>query len=256
MDQALLDRMDDLNVELKRLGQRMSDLRYEDFKRIFCDELARWIEDHSEVRVVTELDRMPERSSCHHRSDCPSQLKEMLREAMRAVQEDDPQEAWDILDRTELMIRGDASPCQDPRCTDLALRVLARAKDSMELFASLRSRMSSSGTVAKSPGPGIRHPPADTAALLTSLANPKRLEIMRVLESGDQSFSEISRAVGLRTGHLQFHLRPLLEADLVRFHGRGKTYSITARGREAMVGIDALMTRVSAVEYKRKGPGP
>jgi len=68
---------------------------------------------------------------------------------------------------------------------------------------------------------------------LFSLSNPHRLNLMMLLKEDEQSFSELSNQTGLRTGHLQFHLRTLMDRGLVDKEERG-IYCLNSRGHTAL----------------------
>jgi len=65
------------------------------------------------------------------------------------------------------------------------------------------------------------------AELLTPLSNPIRIKILKTLAKGGKSYAELERAVGIKGGHLQFHLRNLMEAGYIAQEGLRKRYVIT-----------------------------
>ena len=75
--------------------------------------------------------------------------------------------------------------------------------------------------------------PEECSETLFSLSNPHRLNLMMLLKEEEQSFSELSNQTGLRTGHLQFHLRTLMERGLVDKEERG-IYRLNSRGHTAL----------------------
>ncbi len=83
---------------------------------------------------------------------------------------------------------------------------------------------------------------ADTFSIL---ANHHRLEILKILSKQEQSFSAMSKALDLKTGHLQFHLKALQRAGFIKNNRRRRTYSMTLRGTTALDGIQGLAERLS-----------
>ncbi|MBO8180328.1 MAG: winged helix-turn-helix transcriptional regulator [Archaeoglobus sp.] len=65
------------------------------------------------------------------------------------------------------------------------------------------------------------------AEILSPLSNPIRIKILKTLARGGKSYAELERAVGIKGGHLQFHLRNLMEAGYVAQEGLRKRYVIT-----------------------------
>lgn len=246
MDQDVLTRLNEINAEMKDLGELMLKMRYEDFKGIFCEQLKRAVEDYSDKSIQPELCALAERSTCSLREQCMPALKRVVEEAVDALQRDDPGEALRILEELEAKVSGPHAPCRDGDCTAFALRLIAQAQTTVRLFESIRENV---GPVPSAPASAESEeaPPSDEIArLIDPLAHPKRLDILRVLSAGDHGFAEISRAVGLRTGHLQFHLRPLVEAGYVQGRHRGHVYVLTARGRDVLSGLDRLVRQIGA----------
>jgi len=66
----------------------------------------------------------------------------------------------------------------------------------------------------------------------------------------EMGFTQISKALGLRTGHLQFHLKALKDAGYVRSSRRRRSYMITEKGIAALDGLNKLFQGLS--EKRRK----
>jgi DNA-binding IclR family transcriptional regulator len=71
--------------------------------------------------------------------------------------------------------------------------------------------------------------------------------VLTVLQRGERSLSEIGRAVELRTGHLQFHLRALIGAGYVEQDRRKHLYRITERGNLALRWTEDVVHRLDAL---------
>ncbi len=69
------------------------------------------------------------------------------------------------------------------------------------------------------------------ARRLACLAHPRRLAIARAVLSGADTHHALSRAVGIRTGPLYFHLRHLEREGLLTVHQRER-YELTPLGRD------------------------
>ena len=81
--------------------------------------------------------------------------------------------------------------------------------------------------------------------MFAPLSHPARLQILQVLSLRDRAFTDLSRELDLRTGHLQFHMRPLLDEGYVsKLRNRGD-YSITPRGRTALDLADMFSKRLT-----------
>jgi|GEM_PF-2131256 len=247
MTQEMTARLNDLDQEIRNLGQVMLRLRYDDLKATFCEQMKKAVEDYSLLRLHPDVDLATAATRCPNREECGPRLRTVVTAAAKALREDRPDEAMSLLEETEELIRSDRTPCHDQGCTASAIIVLERARTAVELFEAMRERLSLPSSPPSAP---LRTSPQEAAASLDPLSHPKRLEILELLARGERSFTEIGQAVGLKTGHLQFHLRPLLEHRLVEGKGRGRTYRLTVKGEQALAGVADLMGRLRGVERK------
>ncbi len=62
------------------------------------------------------------------------------------------------------------------------------------------------------------------------LGNDSRLKILASLYEGKKSFSELSKIVDLKAGHLTFHLKKLVNANLIAQEASKGDYIITQKG--------------------------
>ena len=67
-------------------------------------------------------------------------------------------------------------------------------------------------------------------ALFEPLANCSRLKILLSVSEGKKSFSELSKIVNLKAGHLAFHLKKLVDARLIAQEASKGDYVATQRG--------------------------
>lgn len=245
MTQEMTARLDGLDEEIKNLGRMMLSVRYDDLKLTFSEQMKKAVEDYSRLRLQSDVLAATSSTACEAREECGSKLREVVTAAAKALREDRPDEARGALDAARELILSSVSPCQDGACTQNALVVLERARTAVELFEAMRERLSLPASPRAETPP--RPSPREAAAALDPLSHPKRMEVLELLSLGERSFSEIGRAVGLKTGHLQFHLRPLLESGLVEGKGRGRTYRLTDKGEQALAGVADLMGRLSMV---------
>ncbi|MEX2725536.1 MAG: winged helix-turn-helix domain-containing protein, partial [Candidatus Freyarchaeota archaeon] len=70
--------------------------------------------------------------------------------------------------------------------------------------------------------------------LLAPLSNVTRLKILKNLEKGGRNFAQLERQIGIRGGHLQFHLNNLIQAGYVNQEKPQGKYLITIRGLKAL----------------------
>ena len=66
--------------------------------------------------------------------------------------------------------------------------------------------------------------------LFEPLGNDSRLKILAIVYEGKKSFSELSKIVDLKAGHLAFHLKKLVNAKLIAQEASKGDYIITQKG--------------------------
>lgn len=66
--------------------------------------------------------------------------------------------------------------------------------------------------------------------LFEPLGNDSRLKILVSVHEGKKSFSELSKIVDLKAGHLTFHLKKLVNAKLIAQEASKGDYIITQKG--------------------------
>ncbi len=66
--------------------------------------------------------------------------------------------------------------------------------------------------------------------LFEPLGNDSRLKLLASLYEGKKSFSELSKIVDLKAGHLTFHLKKLVNANLIAQEASKGDYIITQKG--------------------------
>lgn len=86
--------------------------------------------------------------------------------------------------------------------------------------------------------------PETVEAYLTPLASAIRLKIMAMLYTDSRSFTEISKELEMQKGHLQFHLKKLLEAGYVKVDPRTHLYSIEPGAFMIMDGMGRLLANL------------
>ena len=79
----------------------------------------------------------------------------------------------------------------------------------------------------------------DIAFVLGSLANSKRLQLLKALLKGPQIFSVLQRVTGLGKTALAHHLRMLLKAGILKHIGKGR-YELSIDGAEFVKTISAV----------------
>ncbi len=86
----------------------------------------------------------------------------------------------------------------------------------------------------------------DIYHILDPLSHPIRVQVMMVLSTGDHGFTEVGKKVNLRTGHLQYHMKSLLDAGYVSRKVSRGPFSMTKQGSIALESAMDMARRLKA----------
>lgn len=80
--------------------------------------------------------------------------------------------------------------------------------------------------------------------LLSAVASPRRLTMLKAMMAGADSYAKLRKAVGLSAGPLYYHLRELKSAGLVE-EGQRDVYKLTQRGKHLLLIADSSVKLVT-----------
>ncbi len=83
--------------------------------------------------------------------------------------------------------------------------------------------------------------PQAAESILGPLASAVRVRILQHLSVEDEGLATLGRALGMKKGHLQFHLRVLIEAGHIVYDRKSHMYSVSGRGERALRGVEGLV---------------
>jgi DNA-binding transcriptional ArsR family regulator len=89
--------------------------------------------------------------------------------------------------------------------------------------------------------------PEQAERWLAPLSNARRVQVMLILSRESDSLAELSKLLDLKKGHLQFHLKALLDVDYIRFDRKSRLYSISPRGTQVLDGVAKLVDGLSSM---------
>lgn len=84
---------------------------------------------------------------------------------------------------------------------------------------------------------------------LSPLASAKRIDLLLRLSGESESLAGLSKGMGLQKGHLQFHLKILLNAALIQYDKKSRLYSLTSQGAVAIDEVSRLIDRLVPAEH-------
>ncbi|MEM2944182.1 MAG: winged helix-turn-helix domain-containing protein [Methanomassiliicoccales archaeon] len=241
--EQLINELANLKREIERLNETVLNIRYDDFKSTFIEQIRDTLRKESEKLLETEMCRFDSSSSCTKKGECIGKIQEVMEDVIRLFSQDETDTALILLKELEDTISGSRSPCLDPKCSKFVLEVLQKIRCHMLIFDTFKFRFKADKPENRkfSPSVSMDFSPEQAEKLLSPLSNAWRIQILRYLSSGERSFSEISRELGLRTGHLQFHLRLLKNAGFIEVDRKTHMYSLKRKGIAALRGIGQLI---------------
>jgi DNA-binding transcriptional ArsR family regulator len=227
--EEIREQIEALREEVRGLSNSIINLRQEDMRKVFGDQirtvLMDRIERHYSRMKVSEIRAAPPKSS----------LIEMVDRTVSSFQLEGRSVAQETVQELE-----DGSIHSDEHFQ-------------AEIVAQLREYLILSETVFNQTVPGVsverrarsRSVSPDTfERLLAPLSNAKRVQVMQALSRESNSLAKLCKELELQKGHLQFHLKVLLDVDYIRFDRKSRLYSVTPQGTLVLEGIAELIGKV------------
>jgi DNA-binding transcriptional ArsR family regulator len=245
--EQILRELNSLRKEIETLSETLLHIRYDDFKSTFIRQIQQIFSDESQKLLKTEMCRFDISSNCSRKSECISKIEKVVNETIRLFQSDKIDAALALIEEIEAMILGSSSPCPDPQCSKFALDFLHQIKCYIAIFNVFKTRV---GADTKgNENKVIRAPsgfsPEQVEMILSPLSNAWRIRILELLSTSERTFSEVSRQLGLRTGHLQFHMKLLRNGGYIDINRKTHVYFITPKGIAALRGIEQILELIS-----------
>jgi DNA-binding transcriptional ArsR family regulator len=226
--------LDQLKEEIGRLSHTVQNVRYEDFKKVVLTQVQYVMTEHYRGYLEANMERIDCLSSCPLRNECRKQLDSIFQGISSCFMRDDFPSAMEELDRAESLIGGLHSPCQSRECHDLQLGMVRDVRSLVSFMQRISERIGGPLPLGSAPVPEGSMDLGGISRMMAPLAHPARLQVLCALGAQDRTFTDLSRELDMRTGHLQFHLRPLLDEGYVSKQRNRGDYSITPRGRAAL----------------------
>jgi DNA-binding HxlR family transcriptional regulator len=235
MQQDILDRLEALQRELDELGETISESRSETLRHQVLDDLRALLGEYNREILEAEMERLRPSSSCKNREVCLGLIKNTLGEARAAYEKGDDATARAAL--AHLVDEKSMAHCHDPDCSARADHLVEETARMIDLSSRLGSSLPQQLKADL--------PDEKVGEALMPLAHSARISILSSLSPGGLAFSDMSQKVGLRTGHLQFHLKTLMKAGLVEKESRRGHYRMTEKGRKALAGSRRLAAEMA-----------
>lgn len=229
-EEEIVRRLEGLRAEMDALGQEMKRSSLERMRSNMDGLIMDALSENGRDKMEKEILKMRCMSSCKNRDHCLDTVRKVACDAMTSYVAGDAEGALAMISVLEENIRGIASPCGDEGCSDDCLRLMDDVRERIALSEKLR-RAADDGEPKKD----MQQVSAqDVYHTLDPLSHPARVEVMMALSTGDLSFTEVGKKVNLRTGHLQYHMKSLLDAGYVSRKVSRGPFSLTKQGSIAL----------------------
>lgn len=247
MAETLERQIEDIRGEIVRLRQELTKTRYDELRAEICKEIRKSLNAEAKGLLELQISDASNMSECAIKEHCIAHVKGAILSGLEKLSIGDAEGAFETVERLEAQIRSSKSPCLDAECTRKMLDLVKEARLLISVFdATLGSKC---GSVPSENGGGLSYgdlpnteiSPSEAEDALVPLSNSRRISILRLLASHDMKFTEISTSLGLKTGHLQFHLRTLSRAGYIKIDRRTKNYSISNKGKTALSWVEGLV---------------
>ncbi|MFA5312150.1 MAG: winged helix-turn-helix domain-containing protein [Methanomassiliicoccales archaeon] len=237
----IVARLEALQEEIKELSWMISDAKGDEFRRTLSSRMTDLLSETNIQRINSNIDALSASSACPAREECLRKIRMVLALSVDKYKNDDLEGAMISIRELNGILCSTGTPCKDGDCSSVAQTLLMETKLTMEIAEKLKENVSR----PKESRNAVESDADDIAKALDPLSYPARVRILQNLSEGESSFSDLSNELGLKTGHLQHHLRPLCDAGYVsRANGRGR-YSITIKGRKALDGVCRLVSSLN-----------
>jgi DNA-binding transcriptional ArsR family regulator len=240
------EQLNSLRREVRALGNSLTIPRQEELKRIFGEQVR--------SVLLEKIDRRfsePELNTAANALELRAALIGLVNDIIKAFEEEGKERALGVLGNLNLggvrSLSSNAEPDAVARCrTEIVQQVRSYLDIADVVFSPTRP------TVQSSIQGGSQTVDVPLSSILAErylgpLANSKRIDLLMRLSREEESLTELSRALDMKKGHLQFHLNALLDAGYIRNDRKSHLYSITPRGSSALGAVERLVEGLQAI---------
>lgn len=241
----VLKRMDRIESDLIELRSSLSRPRGKEYKQHVVRYVHNAFMEFNRTNIIQKIDCMNDFDHCSKRMICMKHIREEIEAASLAYIRGDFEKSQFNMEELRKKWEEMGEICESGNCNKHFGIIIAEIRAALILAMKIEmSDMETTRKIEEQSGPSLDA--ANTSLKLAAIAHPARLEIISTLEKKELAFSELSRQLNLRTGHLQYHLKVLVEEGYVRKERRGE-YSITLQGLTALDGLREFMSGLKDV---------
>ncbi|WXG39496.1 MAG: winged helix-turn-helix domain-containing protein [Candidatus Freyarchaeum deiterrae] len=124
--------------------------------------------------------------------------------------------------------------CHDEKCFKNAINAFKTLEELIENSKELSEKFTKDTYSPKNWSGFEEVKEEEVCSLLAPLSNVTRLKILKNLGKGGKNFAQLERQIGIKGGHLQFHLNNLIQASYITQEKPQGKYVITMNGLKAL----------------------
>lgn len=238
-ENELLRRIEELRQGLDALGRSVTSLRKDEMDQAFHDQIGTSYLDQNREAVRELLKGWPGPPS-----KVLSEISDLYDKAMDRYELNDLDGAIRSLDEVREIVAGSPRADIDAGPRGELLSVLDRSRQQMALLETLRFHTGRPGVRRSCDSAYSGIEPEKLEAMLAPLSNAVRLKVLALLYTSSRSFTEIMSELQMQKGHLQFHLRKLVDSGYVVVDRRTHLYSLEEKGLLAVDGLGQLFSKL------------
>jgi len=239
----LMKRLEDLRHEMDSINLSIASLRSDEMTKAFREQIgASFLENNRNAfRSAMEgcdLGAMP------FPRETLDELSNLYDDAIARYEKDDMGGAMSILEELISVIDRTLGSEQGAGSAPRLLGAVNNTMQQMALMETLRSKVGRPmlRRSCESVFGGLE--PEKVESYLSPLASAVRIKILAMLYTSARSFTEMSRELDMKKGHLQFHLKRLSEANYIKVDPRTHLYSIEGSAFLIMDGLGKLLANI------------
>lgn len=238
-NEELLRKIEELRLGMDALGRSVTSLRTDDVSRVFQEQIgASYLENNRDsFRRAIQARKGDEPSA-----EVLGHLSALYDGALDRYEQNDLDGAMRDLDELRDTVSQLPGQVETEELKTSLTGVLDRSRQQMATMETLRFHVGRPMLRRSCESVFGGMEPERLESLLSPLSNATRLKIMALLYTSSRNFTEMSRELNMQKGHLQFHLKKLLEADYINVDRRTHLYSIGERGLLAIDGLGQLFS--------------
>jgi len=238
-ENELLRKIEELRQGLDSLGRSVTSLRRDEMDQAFHEQIGTSYLENNREAVHDLLKGWPGRPST-----VLMDISDLYEGAMERYELNDLDGAIMSLDDVREVAARLTNMDLEAERKDKLLSVLDRSRQQMALLETLRFHTGRPGVRRSCDSAYAGLEPEKLEAMLSPLSNAVRLKILALLYTSSRSFTEIMSELQMQKGHLQFHLRKLLDSGYVNVDRRTHLYSLGEKGLMAVDGLGQIFSRL------------